>query len=71
MCNLYTYGMTAENMRLLKAHYNLIGREYLDVLQTRNDETKMYPNYEGPVILERVRHARAGDRTYALGHAGT
>ena len=41
-------------MRLLKAHYNLTGREYLDVLQTRNDETKVFPNYEAPVIIERV-----------------
>jgi len=31
MCNLYTYRMTAEDMRLLKSHYNLIGRDYLDV----------------------------------------
>src|ERR1700755_871281 len=54
MRNFYIYRMTAEDMRLLKAHYNLIGREYLDVLQTRNDETKVWPNYEAPVILERV-----------------
>jgi putative SOS response-associated peptidase YedK len=53
MCNLYTYRMTAEDMRLLKAHYNLMGRDYLDVLQTRNDDTKVWPNYEAPVILER------------------
>ncbi len=53
MCDLYTYRMTAEDMRLLKAHYNLVGREYLDVLQTRNDDTKVWPNYEAPVILER------------------
>ena len=53
MCNLYTYRMTAEDMRLLKAHYNLVGRDYLDVLQTRNDETDVCPNYEAPVILER------------------
>jgi hypothetical protein len=45
--------MTAEDMRLLKSHYNLIGREYLDVLLTRNDSTSVWPNYEAPVILER------------------
>jgi putative SOS response-associated peptidase YedK len=53
MCNLYTYRMTAEDMRLLKAHYNLVGREYLDVLATKNASTPVWPNYAAPVILER------------------
>jgi putative SOS response-associated peptidase YedK len=54
MRNLYTYRMTADDMRRLKAHYNLVGRSYLEVLQTRNDETKVFPNYEAPAIIERV-----------------
>jgi putative SOS response-associated peptidase YedK len=53
MCNLYTYKMTAEDMRLLKDHYNLIGQDYLDVLRTKNDEASVYPNYEAPVIWQR------------------
>jgi putative SOS response-associated peptidase YedK len=54
MCNLYTYRMTADDMRLLKAHYNLVGREYLDVLATKNDATSVWPNYAAPVILDRA-----------------
>jgi putative SOS response-associated peptidase YedK len=56
MCNLYTYRMTAEDMRLLKSHYNLVGREYLDVLQTRNDE--VWPNYQAPVIINQALDER-------------
>src|SRR4051812_38885418 len=50
MCNLYEYEMTAEDMRLLKEHFHLIGTDYLDVLRGRNEPTKVYPNYEAPVI---------------------
>ena len=53
MCNLYTYKMTAAEMRLLKDHYNLIGQDYLDVLRTKNDDASVYPNYEAPVIRQR------------------
>jgi putative SOS response-associated peptidase YedK len=54
MRNLYTYKMSAEDMRLLKAHYSLVGREYLDVLATKNDAASVWPNYAAPVILERL-----------------
>lgn len=41
-------------MRLLKAHYDLVDRDYLDVLSTRNDATSVWPKYEAPVIRELV-----------------
>jgi putative SOS response-associated peptidase YedK len=53
MCNLYTYKMTAEDMRLLKGRYNLVGQDYLNVLSTKNDATAVFPNYEAPVIRRR------------------
>jgi putative SOS response-associated peptidase YedK len=54
MCNLYTYKMTAEDMRLLKQHYSLVGLDYLEVLGLKNDATAVYPNYEAPVISARL-----------------
>jgi putative SOS response-associated peptidase YedK len=50
MCNLYEYEMTEEDMRLLMEHYRRIGRNWAEA-------TKVYPNYEAPVIVE-----RAGER---------
>lgn len=50
MCNLYTYEMTAEDMRLLKEHYRLVGTDYLDILRGRNEPADVYPNRMAPVI---------------------
>ena len=47
MCNLYEYDMTEEDMRLLIEHYKLVGRNWSKI-------TKVYPNYEAPVVVDRV-----------------
>jgi putative SOS response-associated peptidase YedK len=47
MCNLYEYDMTEEDMRLPIEHYKLVGRNWSEI-------TKVYPNYEAPVVVDRV-----------------
>jgi putative SOS response-associated peptidase YedK len=58
MCNLYTYKLSRDEVRHLLQHYKLIGQQYLEVLTGKNDETSVYPNYEAPVISDRLgKHA--------------
>ena len=56
MCNLYTWKMTAEEMRALKLHFQFIGTtwtEWEERQRGRNEPiADTYPNYEAPVIVD-------------------
>jgi hypothetical protein len=39
MCNLYTYKMSAEEMRGLISHYRLIGTTWTERMRTQNGPT--------------------------------
>jgi hypothetical protein len=43
MCNLYTLKLSAWEVRNLMQHYKLIGREWEDVMGTRNDALEVIP----------------------------
>jgi hypothetical protein len=43
MCNLYTLKLSAREVRNLMQHYKLIGREWEDVMGTRNDALEVFP----------------------------
>ena len=51
MCNLYTLKLSAWEVRNLMQHYKLIGREWEDVMGTRNDALEVYPNRPAPVVV--------------------
>lgn len=55
MCNLYTYKMTAAEMRALKLHYQLIGTtwtEWEERQRQRNEPIEdVYPNKRAPVAV--------------------
>src|SRR5436190_17247838 len=54
MCNLYTWKMTAEEMRALKLHFQLIGTTWTEweERQRRQNEPvqDVYPNRRAPVL---------------------
>lgn len=50
MCNLYEYEMNEDDMRLLVEHYSRIGTNWAG-------PTKVYPNYEAPVVRSRTTPA--------------
>jgi hypothetical protein len=76
MCNLYTWKMTAAEMRALKLHFQFIGTtwsEWEERQRGRNEPPQSaavpvgetYPNYEVPVIVDQdgtlvVRQMRWG-----------
>jgi hypothetical protein len=37
MCNLYTYKMSADEMRGLMSHYRLIGTTWIERIRTQNE----------------------------------
>ncbi len=49
MCNHYT--LAPWEVRHLIRHYTLIGREWEDVMGTRNDALEVYPNRPAPVVV--------------------
>ena len=55
MCNLYTYKMTAEEMRALKLHFLFIGTTWTEweERQRRQNEPieDVYPNKRAPVVV--------------------
>lgn len=55
MCNLYTYKMTADEMRALKLHFQLIGTTFTawEERQRRQNQPieDVYPNKRAPVIV--------------------
>ena len=50
MCNLYT--LAPWEVRNLIQHYRLIGRDFEEVMQARNDTLDVYPNRPAPVVIE-------------------
>jgi putative SOS response-associated peptidase YedK len=53
MCNLYTYKMSADEMRGLMSHYKLIGTTTSERMWTQNEPIKdVYPNRPAPVVVE-------------------
>ena len=45
MCNLYTYRVMPEEMAGLIAHFQLIGRQFAEVMSIRNNpDADVYPN---------------------------
>lgn len=53
MCNLYTYRLSRDEVRHLLTHYKLIGKEWAEAMDGRNEPTNVYPNYEAPVVVVR------------------
>jgi putative SOS response-associated peptidase YedK len=55
MCNLYTWKMTAEEMRALKLHFQLIGTtwsQWEERQRQRNEPVAdVYPNRRAPVVV--------------------
>jgi hypothetical protein len=55
MCNLYTWKMTAEEMRALKLHFQLIGTTWTqwEERQRRQNEPieHVYPTKRAPVVV--------------------
>lgn len=51
MCTLYTLRLSAWEVRNLMQHYKLVGREWEEVIGSRNDAQEFYPNYEAPVVV--------------------
>ena len=52
MCNLYTYKMSAEEMRSLMSHYWLIGTTLSERMRMQNAPIEdVYPNRAAPVVL--------------------
>lgn len=51
MCTLYTLRLSAWEVRNLMQHYKLVGREWEDVVGSRNDALEVYPNRTGPVVV--------------------
>jgi putative SOS response-associated peptidase YedK len=49
----YTLRLSAWEVRNLIRHRNLIGKEFADVMGSRNDAMHIYPNYEAPVAVVR------------------
>jgi hypothetical protein len=59
MCNLYTYKLSAWEVRNLLEHRKLIGTNY--------PPTEVYPDYEAPVITMQARlHAYRSYRRESL-----
>src|SRR5689334_17264373 len=54
MCNLYTYKMSADEMRGLMSHYRLIGTTWIDRVRMQNTPVDdVYPNRKAPVVFEK------------------
>jgi len=55
MCNLYTYKMTAEQMRALKLHYQFIGTTWTEWEERQRQQNEpiedVYPNKRAPVVV--------------------
>jgi hypothetical protein len=66
VCNLYTLKLSAWEVRNLMQHYKLIGREWEDVMGTRNDALEVYPNRPAPVVVGE-RWPAHGAQRHALG----
>jgi hypothetical protein len=66
VCNLYTLKLSAWEIRNLMQHYKLIGREWEDVMGTRNDALEVYPNRPAPVVVGERWPAHGAPR-HALG----
>jgi putative SOS response-associated peptidase YedK len=53
MCNLYTYKMSADEMRGLMSHYRLIGTTWTERMRIQNEPVNdVYPNRPAPVVVE-------------------
>jgi putative SOS response-associated peptidase YedK len=50
MCNLYT--LRPWEVRHLIQHHRLIGREWAEVMSTRNDTLDVYPNHQAAVVVD-------------------
>jgi putative SOS response-associated peptidase YedK len=71
MCNLYTWKMTAEQMRALKLHYQFIGtpRTEWEERQRRQNEPieDVYPNKRAPVaVLQNGEHVVREDMLWGF-----
>jgi putative SOS response-associated peptidase YedK len=52
MCNLYTHKMSADEVRGLMQHYQLVGTDWLEHVRTQNEPIKdTYPNRTAPVVV--------------------
>jgi hypothetical protein len=55
MCNLYTWKMTAEEMRALKLHYQIHGTTWAEWEERQRQQNKpiddVYPNKRAPVVV--------------------
>lgn len=68
MCNLYTYKMSADEMRSLMGHYQLVGDAWADRLRMQNEPVRdVFPNYEAPVVV--LRDGRREIETLRWGFA--
>jgi len=50
MSNLYT--LAPWEVRHLIQHYTLIGRDFQEVMRSRNETLDVYPNRPAPVVVE-------------------
>jgi hypothetical protein len=57
MCNLYTYGLSRDEIRGLLQNYKLVGQQWSEMFDRemagKNDEALVYPKYPAPVVIVR------------------
>jgi putative SOS response-associated peptidase YedK len=52
MCNLYSYKMSADEMRRLMEHFKLLGTTWSEPIRARNAPIEdVYPNQPAPVVV--------------------